>query len=97
MFIEERIASITKELAEIKAQQAETLQLLRGTSPFKATTDPAPILSAKQVKNMTGWPDGTFYAKIATMPEGVVIRGKSKRLLIDREKFMAWLQTPVQP
>ncbi len=98
MFIEEKIASITKDLVTIKAQQAEILQVLRGTAPPSTTpADAAPIMSAKQVKEMTDWPDGTLYAKVATMPEGVVIRGRSKRLLFDRAKFLQWLQTPVKP
>lgn len=54
-------------------------------------TDAAPFMSSDQVKKMTGWPDGTFYLKVGQMPEGVVIRGKSKRLLFDRTKFIAWL------
>ncbi len=58
--------------------------------------DVAPVMSSKQVQEMTGWPNGTFYAKVAEMPEGVVIR-KSKRLLFDREKLMVWLKTPARP
>jgi hypothetical protein len=96
MFLEERIASITRELAEIKTQQAETLRLLRGSAPANVPTPTAPITSAKQLKEWTGWPDGTFYQKVSEMPDGVVIRGKSKRLLFDTEKLMAWLKTPVQ-
>lgn len=56
----------------------------------------APVLSSEQVKTMTGWPNGTFYFKVSQMPEGVVIRGRSKRLLFDREKLMVWLKSPVQ-
>ncbi|WP_288428932.1 hypothetical protein [uncultured Spirosoma sp.] len=88
---------INARLTNLEALSLEILQFLRSTSTNPTTTDAAPILSADQVKEMTGWPDGTFYAKVAKMPEGVVIRGKSKRLLFDREKFMQWLQTPVQP
>ena len=58
---------------------------------------PLPILSSEQVKEMTGWPDGTFYRKVNEMPDGIVIRGKSKRLLFDRERLISWLQTPVEP
>ena len=77
--------------------EAALIDLHRPSRPLPETNEIAPILSAKQVKGMTGWPDGTFYAKVAQMPEDVVIRGKSKRLLFDREKFLAWLKEPVQP
>lgn len=85
-----RLSNIEALLIDIKYQPT--------TTPYSYTTaDPAPVLSAEQIKEMTGWPKGTFYAKVREMPEGVVIRGKSKRLLFDRAKFLQWLQTPVQP
>lgn len=79
--------------------EKSVLRALGKTTLTNSTATPpsvyvAPILSAEQVKDMTGWPNGTFYAKVAQMPDGVVIRGKSKRLLFDREKFMLWLKNP---
>ena len=84
--IDRRLSAIESVLQELRLQR-------NNAQPVVATS---PILSADQVKEMTGWPKGTFYAKVAQMPEGVVIRGKSRRLLFNREKFMQWLQTPVQ-
>lgn len=81
----------------IREAVADALQCHQPPTPAASSLNTAPVLSANQVKEMTGWPNGTFYAKVAQMPEGVVIRGKSKRLLFHRENFMQWLQTPVQP
>jgi len=78
----------------------QVLQELRQQKLFPPATPPgpsAPITSAKQLKDMTGWPNGTFYAKVAEMPEGVVLRGRSKRLMFDTEKLMVWLKTPARP
>lgn len=83
---------------EILIEKSVIRALAKATPPPAINpADAAPILSAADVKKMTGWPDGTFYAKVPQMPEGVVIRGKSKRLLFDRELFLQWLKTPVQP
>lgn len=83
---------INARLNNLEALTLEVLQLLRRTNINPApATDAVPILSSAQVKAMTGWPDGTFYQKVGQMPEGVVIRGKSKRLLFDRAKFISWL------
>jgi hypothetical protein len=76
---------IEKSVQRALKQQADNIPL---------PTEAAPILSAVEVRKMTGWPAGTFYAKVAQMPAGVVIRGKSKRLLFDRAKFLQWLQNP---
>ena len=78
--------AIRNELSDLKTN-------LANTHPANV----APIMGKAEVIAMTGWPEGTFYLKVSQMPDGVVIRGKSKRLIIDREKFMAWLKTPVQP
>lgn len=77
-----RLSNIEALLIDIKHQPS---------TPVNVPADALPILSAKQVKDMTGWPDGTFYQKVHQMPEGVVIRGKSKRLLFDRIKLISWL------
>lgn len=87
--IAKRLTNIEDLLLDLKHRNVPT-------SASVTTSNIAPILSADQVREMTGWPKGTFYAKVSAMPEGVVIRGKSRRLLFDREKFMQWLQTPVQ-
>ena len=88
---------INARLNNLEALTLEVLQLLRNThSTHTQPANVAPILSSKQVQEMTGWPNGTFYAKVSKMPEGVVIR-KSKRLLFDREKLMVWLKTPARP
>jgi hypothetical protein len=87
--IDRRLSAIEQVLQELRQQSIST--------PLLQPAEAPPILSAAEVKKMTGWPDGTFYAKASKMPEGVVIRGKSKRLLFDREQFMQWLKTPVQP
>ena len=86
----EAVHFLAREISDLK-------DLVRQLSPTPAQPlNAAPILSSKQVQEMTGWPNGTFYAKVAEMPEGVVIR-KSKRLLFDREKLMVWLKTPARP
>jgi hypothetical protein len=85
--IDRRLSAIEQVLQDLRRNQRTP----------NVPTPTAPILSAKQVKDMTGWPDGTFYQKVAEMPDGVVIRGKSKRLLFDAEKFMKWLKAPVRP
>ena len=74
----------------------EAIQKISISSAPTISVDSAPVLSSKQVKDMTGWPTSTFYAKVGQMPAGVCIR-KSKRLLFDREKFIKWLKTPVEP
>ena len=91
-------------LSPLRLSELEILierSVLRALNKATPVTPPqpvnvAPILSSKQVQEMTGWPNGTFYAKVAQMPEGIVIR-KSKRLLFDREKLMVWLKTPARP
>ena len=79
--IDRRLSAIEHVLQEIRQQKSEPAP----------STEPSPIISSEHVKAMTGWPDGTFYQKVHQMPEGVVIRGKSKRLLFDRAKLIAWL------
>lgn len=86
--IDRRLSAIEQVLQELRRNQQST--------PADIPTTIAPILSAKQVKDMTGWPNGTFYAKVAEMPADVVIR-RSKRLLFDRENLLVWLKTPVKP
>ena len=85
--IERRLSAIEGVLQDLRRN---------ASTPASPAADAAPVLSSEQVKKMTGWPDGTFYQKVSQMPEGVVIRGKSKRLLFDRELFMQWLKTPVE-
>jgi hypothetical protein len=63
-------------------------------APAPSAADTAPVMSSGEVKKMTGWPNGTFYQKVSEMPEGVVIRGRSKRLLFNREALVTWLNTP---
>lgn len=87
--IDRRLSAIEKVLQELRQQNQVSVYPTH-------TPDIAPILNAKQIKDMTGWPNGTFYAKVAEMPDGVVIRGKSKRLLFDREAFFTWLKTPIE-
>ena len=86
--LDRRLSAIEQVLQELRQKQSDTYK----PQPLNV----APILSSKQVQEMTGWPNGTFYAKVAEMPEGVVIR-KSKRLLFDRENLMVWLKTPARP
>ena len=88
---------INARLNNLEALTLEALQLLRNRPNTVAEADVLPVLSSEQVKTMTGWPDGTFYQKVNQMPPGIVIRGKSKRLLFDRELLMTWLKTPVKP
>jgi hypothetical protein len=53
--------------------------------------------SFKDLLALTGWPASTARAKTAIMPDGCVIRGRSKRLVYDLEAVEKWLKTPVQP
>ena len=85
--IDRRLSAIESLLQEMRNQRINT--------HCNTSDTPAPIISANEVKKMTGWPNGTFYAKVAQMPKGVVIR-KSKRLLFDREQLIVWLKTPVK-
>lgn len=88
----EAVHFLSREVADLKDLVRQLIP-----SPAYIPTSTAPILSSQEIKQMTGWPDGTFYQKVAEMPDGVVIRGKSKRLLFDREKFVLWLKSPVTP
>ncbi|KAB7731924.1 hypothetical protein F5984_06800 [Rudanella paleaurantiibacter] len=83
-------------LSAIEAGQKEIRALLinRLTSPQSSTHLPR-IGSKKDIQAVTGWPDGTIYAKVAQMPSGIVIRGRSKRLLFDLDKFEQWIKTAV--
>ena len=85
--IERRLSAIEDVLQDLR----------RNPAPATAPGNALPFLSAAEVKQMTGWPNGTFYAKVAQMPEGVVIRGRSKRLVFDRARLIEWLKTPVVP
>lgn len=49
-----------------------------------------PLSTSQQVKDLTGWPDSTFYAKVREMPTGIVIR-RSRRLLFNTEALLNWL------
>ncbi|SFF15272.1 hypothetical protein [Spirosoma endophyticum] len=82
--IDRRLSAIEEVLQQLRQQQA-----YRPSSNFSDTT---PIISAAEVKKMTGWPPGTFYAKVASMPAGIVIRNRSKRLLFNRAQLLEWLQ-----
>lgn len=91
--IENPYTIIDRRFNRIEAQQEKILELLASfTNP--TPTPIAPVMSSKQVQGMTGWPNGTFYAKVAEMPEGVVIRGRSKRLMFNTAPLIAWLQAP---
>jgi hypothetical protein len=83
--ISNRLSNIEALLIDIKHQPP---------APAPSATDTAPVMSSAQVKAMTGWPDGTFYQKVSEMPEGVVIRGRSKRLMFNREPLLTWLNNP---
>ncbi len=87
---------LDKRLNTIETFLLEIRQSLREHGTLPQTPSNRPRIGPKSaVQQMTGWPDGTFYAKVHQMPEGVVIRGKSKRLLFDLEKLEEWLKTPV--
>ncbi len=83
--IASRLSTIEALLIDIKHQPP---------APASPSVAPLPIFSKKQVMEMTGWPPGTLNQKIAEMPEGVVIKGRSRRNCFDREKFLEWLKTP---
>ncbi|GAB3509316.1 hypothetical protein GCM10027341_46190 [Spirosoma knui] len=50
MFTENPFATIARELELIKAQQAETLHLLRSTTTSPATTDETPVSTDEAAK-----------------------------------------------
>lgn len=84
--IDRRLTAIEQVLQDLRQQSHHTPSSAADASLI-------PIISAADVEKMTGWPDGTFYAKVAEMPKGVVIRNRSKRLLFDRALLIAWLQS----
>ncbi|GAB3949973.1 hypothetical protein GCM10028805_27250 [Spirosoma harenae] len=96
--MENPFQSINNRLSNLEGLALEILLFLRNrtTEPISSGTDRR-ITTPKKIMEMTGWPRSTFYGKLKEMPEGVVIRGKSKRLLIDEEKFVAWAKTPIEP
>ncbi|MBD2757130.1 hypothetical protein [Spirosoma validum] len=91
--IDNPFAILQREINRIEAKQDAILELLRTKNTHAIPVEPIPILSAADVKKMTGWPNGTFYAKVAIMPEGIVIRNRSKRLLFNRARLLEWLQS----
>ncbi|AQG78016.1 hypothetical protein [Spirosoma montaniterrae] len=69
--------------------EKSVLRAMAKTSPavLLPTADAAPVLSEKQEKETTDCSE----ANVAQMPEGVVIRGKSERLLFSRDAFSRWV------
>lgn len=93
------LSSISLYELEAVIEKAVTKSMTnKSLTTVQPTIEPLPKIGNKEhIIALTGWPSGTFYQKVAQMPEGVVIRGKSKRLLFDMELFVKWLKTPVQP
>lgn len=91
--MENPFEQIDRRLSAIEKVFQDLYQLIRLPATKSLGSNLPPILYKKHIQEMTGWPDGTFYAKVREMPPEVVIRGKSKRLLFDRDNFLAWLRT----
>ncbi len=77
--IDRRLSAIEDVLQQLRQQSP--------TPPPHTTADAAPILGAKQKKETIGYRD----TNVVQMPEGVVIRGKSERLLFSRDALNRWV------